>query len=193
MSCWLCLENLCQTCACCLFQDAIHSSTGLYVWQAFDSIIVMCLPQNIWNDKKYSCIKACFQLLCLLGSWVQSTLVRLLVLQIVLYFLTTLLIFETVVAAWCHHWLSGKSQLNSKLTPLPVVECYNNNNDFFCANILEDQAQWRDKIKGLYILCAGSTNMSNNQIICEFHSFNSNSFSFWIDPSPGFGPECHVQ
>ena len=28
--------------------------------------------------------------------------------------------------------------------------CYNNNNnDFFCANILEDQAQWRDKTKGL--------------------------------------------
>ena len=26
---------------------------------------------------------------------------------------------------------------------------YNNNNDFFCANILEDQAQWRDKTKGL--------------------------------------------
>ena len=25
----------------------------------------------------------------------------------------------------------------------------NNNNDFFCANILEDQAQWRDKTKGL--------------------------------------------
>ena len=25
----------------------------------------------------------------------------------------------------------------------------NNNNGFFCANILEDQAQWRDKTKGL--------------------------------------------
>ena len=25
----------------------------------------------------------------------------------------------------------------------------NNNNDFFCANILKDQAQWRDKTKGL--------------------------------------------
>ena len=25
----------------------------------------------------------------------------------------------------------------------------NNNNDFLCANILEDQAQWRDKTKGL--------------------------------------------
>ena len=25
----------------------------------------------------------------------------------------------------------------------------NNNNYFFCANILEDQAQWRDKTKGL--------------------------------------------
>ena len=25
----------------------------------------------------------------------------------------------------------------------------NNNNDFFCTNILEDQAQWRDKTKGL--------------------------------------------
>ena len=25
----------------------------------------------------------------------------------------------------------------------------NNNNDFFCANVLEDQAQWRDKTKGL--------------------------------------------
>ena len=24
-----------------------------------------------------------------------------------------------------------------------------NNNDFLCANILEDQAQWRDKTKGL--------------------------------------------
>ena len=25
----------------------------------------------------------------------------------------------------------------------------NNNNNFLCANILEDQAQWRDKTKGL--------------------------------------------
>ena len=25
----------------------------------------------------------------------------------------------------------------------------NNNGDFMCANILEDQAQWRDKTKGL--------------------------------------------
>ena len=25
----------------------------------------------------------------------------------------------------------------------------NNNNDFFCANILEDKTQWRDKTKGL--------------------------------------------
>ena len=25
----------------------------------------------------------------------------------------------------------------------------NNNNDFFCVNILEDQPQWRDKTKGL--------------------------------------------
>ena len=25
----------------------------------------------------------------------------------------------------------------------------NNNNDFFCANILEDQAQWRDKNQGI--------------------------------------------
>ena len=25
----------------------------------------------------------------------------------------------------------------------------NNNNDFFCTNILEDQAQWRDKTNGL--------------------------------------------
>ena len=24
-----------------------------------------------------------------------------------------------------------------------------NNNDFFCVNILKDQAQWRDKTKGL--------------------------------------------
>ena len=24
-----------------------------------------------------------------------------------------------------------------------------NNNNFFCVNILEDQAQWRDKTKGL--------------------------------------------
>ena len=26
---------------------------------------------------------------------------------------------------------------------------YNNNNNFLCANILENQAQWRDKTKGL--------------------------------------------
>ena len=33
---------------------------------------------------------------------------------------------------------------------LPVYTDYNNNNnDFFCANILEDQAQWRDIIEGL--------------------------------------------
>ena len=26
---------------------------------------------------------------------------------------------------------------------------FNNNSDFFCANIFEDQAQWRDKTKEL--------------------------------------------
>ena len=30
-----------------------------------------------------------------------------------------------------------------------IIRCNNNNNDFFCANVLEDQAQWRDKTKGL--------------------------------------------
>ena len=32
-----------------------------------------------------------------------------------------------------------------------TLESYNNNNnnDLFCANILEDQAQWCDKTKGL--------------------------------------------
>ena len=29
-----------------------------------------------------------------------------------------------------------------------IYNFYNNNNDFFCANILEDQAQWRDKTEG---------------------------------------------
>ena len=29
-----------------------------------------------------------------------------------------------------------------------IIHC-TNNNVFFCANILEDQAQWRDKTKGL--------------------------------------------
>ena len=28
-------------------------------------------------------------------------------------------------------------------------EYNNNNNDFLCANIFEDQAQWHDKTKGL--------------------------------------------
>ena len=31
----------------------------------------------------------------------------------------------------------------------PPCNSNNNNNDFFCANILEDQAQRRDKTKGL--------------------------------------------
>ena len=30
-----------------------------------------------------------------------------------------------------------------------VIINNNNNSDFSCANILEDQAQWRDKTKGL--------------------------------------------
>ena len=30
-----------------------------------------------------------------------------------------------------------------------VVKYNNNNNNFFCANVLENQAQWRDKTKGL--------------------------------------------
>ena len=30
-----------------------------------------------------------------------------------------------------------------------VDDFNNNNNDFLCANILEDQAQWRDKTKEL--------------------------------------------
>ena len=34
-----------------------------------------------------------------------------------------------------------------ELSNLPYYD--NNNSDFFCANILEDQAQWRDKTKGL--------------------------------------------
>ena len=37
------------------------------------------------------------------------------------------------------------------LLALQSISVYNtnNNDDFFCANILEDQAQWRDKTKGL--------------------------------------------
>ena len=35
------------------------------------------------------------------------------------------------------------------VTSLPCNNNNNNNNDFFCANILENQVQWRDKIKGL--------------------------------------------
>ena len=30
-----------------------------------------------------------------------------------------------------------------------VLNNNNNDNDFLCANILEDRAQWRDKTKGL--------------------------------------------
>ena len=32
---------------------------------------------------------------------------------------------------------------------MKLIQLYNNNNNFFCANILEDQAQWRDKTNGL--------------------------------------------
>ena len=32
---------------------------------------------------------------------------------------------------------------------IPIFNNNNNNNNFLCANILEDQAQWRDKTKGL--------------------------------------------
>ena len=36
-----------------------------------------------------------------------------------------------------------------KLDTFNINTYNNNNNDLFCANILEDQAQWRDKTKGL--------------------------------------------
>ena len=32
---------------------------------------------------------------------------------------------------------------------MSIFSINNNNNDFLCANILEDRAQWRDKTKGL--------------------------------------------
>ena len=42
------------------------------------------------------------------------------------------------------------SQAEDNIEILKVhVIFYNNSNDFFCTNILEDQAQWRDKTKGL--------------------------------------------
>ena len=34
-------------------------------------------------------------------------------------------------------------------TALSIFPINNNNNDFLCANILEDRAQWRDKTKAL--------------------------------------------
>ena len=39
-----------------------------------------------------------------------------------------------------YHLVLARMKLNTTTT---------NNNDFFCANILEDQAQWRDKSKGV--------------------------------------------
>ena len=38
------------------------------------------------------------------------------------------------------------------ITPIQTLRTLlnnNNNNNFLCANILENQAQWRDKTKGL--------------------------------------------
>ena len=48
--------------------------------------------------------------------------------------------------------LSVYARKDTRRQEIPAqVRCYNNNsnNDFFCANILEDQAQWRDKKQGI--------------------------------------------
>ena len=46
--------------------------------------------------------------------------------------------------------MSGLENRPSRVLNLKWHPCIdNNNNDFFCANIVEDQAQWRDKTKGL--------------------------------------------
>ena len=42
-----------------------------------------------------------------------------------------------------------KHHLLAVLRTTNTMQPCNNNNDFFCANILEDQAQWHDKTKGL--------------------------------------------
>ena len=40
--------------------------------------------------------------------------------------------------------------LSVQLVRLPILHLMHKmDNDFFCPNILEDQAQWRDKTKGL--------------------------------------------
>ena len=46
--------------------------------------------------------------------------------------------------------LSVYARKDTRRQEIPAqVRCYNNNNHFFCANILKNQAQWRDKTKGL--------------------------------------------
>ena len=41
------------------------------------------------------------------------------------------------------------TSLMAKSEPERTLNNNNNDNDFLCANILEDQAQWRDETKGL--------------------------------------------
>ena len=49
---------------------------------------------------------------------------------------------------WTAAVMSWQMYLRHKTHCVRII--YNNkNNDFFCANILEDQAQWRDKTMGL--------------------------------------------
>ena len=47
-----------------------------------------------------------------------------------------------------------------------VSQCHSDNNDFFCANIFEDQAQWRNKTKGLSKLVIRQT----RHMFAEMHS-----------------------
>ena len=76
------------------------------------------------------------------------------------------------------------------------TELNNNNNDFLCANILEDQAQWRDKTKGLsncvnveqcvsrWWMDEGSRKLrriGSIKEICFLTSAERNYITFWFD------------
>ena len=54
----------------------------------------------------------------------------------------------------------------------------NNDDDFLYANILEDRAQWRDKIKGLSNLAIIKTKMRIPQGLCGNRESSDSSFHF---------------
>ena len=91
-----------------------------YLWLSY----VLYQNNILASMLKYGCLNSKYQKLCIIQSW------------------------NAQHDDSIHHH-ENQMQLHYSTLFNTTTSTANNNNEFLCMNIIEDQAQWRDKTKGL--------------------------------------------